>query len=78
MIDEQKARAIAEKITKKKALSCTYYQEYYVFTFGLFSSRYVAVSKDSGKAVNFTPAVDPIGFGQSEAKIYSDYFNNRS
>lgn len=74
MISEREARKIAEKKAKEKAFGCTYYRSFYVFNFGMYSNFYIAVSKDYGEAVNFTPAVDPIGFGQSEAKIYSDYF----
>ena len=74
MISEQEARKIAEKKAGEKASACTYYGSLYVFNFGMLSNRYIAVSKEDGKTVSFTPAFDPIGFGESEAKIYPDYF----
>lgn len=66
MITIANARKLAEEKTGKKAASCAFYDEFYIFAFKDDPFLYKAVSKRDGRVFNFTPSLDLIGYAEAK------------
>ena len=66
MITILKAKKLVENETGKKAASCAFMEDYYIFAFKGDQFLFKAVNRNDGKISNFTPSIDLLGYCEAK------------